>query len=143
MAIVKGILVNDGGAPARIMNFVAAEAISAGDAVSLQHLASGDAKVQKASSDDTNGGVGGVFFGVALTDAASAGECSVVLGRGVIVNCQVSEDLGGGIPLMLDADANAGKLVTFADGGSPVNTAPCAVTVEDNSAAGLTKVLIL
>jgi hypothetical protein len=71
MAIVKGILVNDGGAPATIMNFVAAEVISAGDAVSLQTLASGDAKVQKGSSDDTNGGTGGVFLGVALVDAVA------------------------------------------------------------------------
>ena len=31
MAQVKGILVNDGGAPARIINFKAGEAISAGE----------------------------------------------------------------------------------------------------------------
>ena len=31
MATVKGILVNDGGAPARIINFKAGEAISAGE----------------------------------------------------------------------------------------------------------------
>ena len=37
MAAVKGILVNDGGAPARIINFTAAAAISAG-AVSYTHL---------------------------------------------------------------------------------------------------------
>ena len=39
MAIVKTILVNDGGAPARILNFEAAEAINAGDALEFNSSA--------------------------------------------------------------------------------------------------------
>ena len=33
MAVTKAVLVNDGGAPARIINFLAAEAITAGSAI--------------------------------------------------------------------------------------------------------------
>ena len=137
MAIVKGILVNDGGAPARIMNYMANTAISAGDAVGLVHVASGAAKAVPLDSDDASG----VFIGAALTDASADGECSVISGRGVQVNMNCA-DLNGGVALMADG-TTAGKLITFADGGSPVNTAPVAVTLEDNSAAGLTKCLIL
>ncbi len=136
MAIVKGILVNDGGAPARIMNFEASEAITAGQPVSLLHVASGDCTVQLGDSDDTTT----VFLGVALTDAASGDQCSVVTGRGVMVYMKLGTDVNGAIPLMLSS--TPGELVAFADGTSPVNTAPCAVTVEDGG-TGLVKCMIL
>ena len=136
MAIVKGILVNDGGAPARIMNFEASEAIEAGQPVSFLHEGSSDCKVQLGDSDDTTT----VFAGVALVDAASGDMCSVVTGRGVIVYIKLGADVNGAIPLMLDG--TPGQLVAFSDGASPVNTAPCAVTVEDGG-TGLVKCMIL
>ena len=61
MAIVKTILVNDGGAPARILNFEAAEAINAGDALEFNS----SAKLIAADTDDVPPA------GFALADAAS------------------------------------------------------------------------
>ena len=136
MAIVKGILVNDGGAPARIMNFEANEAIEAGQPVSLLHEGSADCKLQLGDSDDTTT----VFMGVALVDAAAGDMCSVITGRGVVCHIKLGADVNGALPLMLDS--TPGQLVAFSDGASPVNTAPCAVTVEDGG-TGLVKCMIL
>ncbi len=122
------ILVNDGGAPARILPYTTAEAITAGDAVSLN--TSGLA--QKADSDDT--GFDFAYIGVALTDAASGSIASVITGQGVILNINC-EDVGAGVALMMGA--TEGRLTTATNGaGAP----KCqAVTLENNAAAGLTK----
>ena len=42
MAAVKGILVNDGGAPARIINFKAGEAVSAGMVLKASDATAGE-----------------------------------------------------------------------------------------------------
>ena len=117
------ILINDGGAPARILPYTTAEAITAGDA---------NGTLQKADSDDT--GFDFAYVGVALTDAASGAVCSVVTGVGVILNIN-SDDVGAGVALMMGA--TAGRLTTATNAaGAP----KCqAVTLENNAAAGLTK----
>ena len=138
------ILVNDGGAPARIMPFEAAEAITAGDALQLIHVANADCTVGQAESGDTSG----MFIGVALTDAASGAICNVVTGRGVIcrINC---DDVNGGLPLMPHA-STGGLLIAYVAAASGSNKGfdgtPCAVTLEDGAggvAAGLVKCMIL
>jgi len=95
------ILVNDGGAPARILPFTAGEALSAGDAVIIN--ASG-----KAMLANTN--VALFKFAVsgwALVDAASGEMCSIVTGRGVILNASV-DTLAQGSALMMGTSAGGG-----------------------------------
>ena len=75
MAIVKGILVNDGGAPARIINFTAAAAISAGECLRI------DASGEAALCTDNNLPISGV----ALLDAAADEQVSMITGSGVIL----------------------------------------------------------
>mgnify|MGYP001200431417 FL=1 len=122
------ILINDGGAPARILPYVTAEAITAGDACTLDT----NGLLQKADSDDT--GFDFAYVGVALTDAASGAVASVVTGVGVILNINC-DDVGAGVALMMGA--TEGRLTTADNGaGKP----KCqAVTLENNAAAGLTK----
>ena len=130
MAIVKGILVNDGGAPARIINFTAGEAISAGMVVKASDATAGE--VLKATEQ------GASPAGVALTDAASGDQCSVITGSGSV--CYIlTQNVGLGALLMVDEGGTAGYLdVRGAD-----SDADFAVTLENNSGAGLTKCLIL
>ena len=134
------ILVNDGGAPARIIRFKAGEALTAGDAVAALHVASGDCTVVLAdSSEATNLS----FVGVALTDCDNGDIASVVTGRGVIcrINCT---DVNGG--LMVAVGNTGGQLEVYSD-GTDLTDNPVAVTLEDGAlgggAAGLIKCLIL
>ena len=122
------ILVNDGGAPARILPYTTAEAITAGDAVSLNT----NGLARKADSDDT--GFDFAYIGIALTDAASGAIASIITGQGVILNINC-DDVGAGVALMMGA--TEGRLTTATNGaGAP----KCqAVTLENNAAAGLTK----
>jgi len=122
------ILINDGGAPARILPYTTAEAITAGDACTIDT----NGKLQRSDSDDT--GYDFAYVGVALTDAAADAVASVVTGQGVILNISC-DDLGAGVALMMGA--TEGRLTTATNAaGAP----KCqAVTLEDNSAAGLTK----
>ena len=122
------ILINDGGAPARILPYTTAEAITAGDACTIDT----NGKLQRSDSDDT--GYDFAYVGVALTDAAASAVCSVITGEGVILNINC-DDLGAGVALMMGA--TEGRLTTATNAaGAP----KCqAVTLENNSAAGLTK----
>ena len=130
------ILVNDGGAPARIIPMVVAVAnVSAGDALSADHVASSDAKCQPLDTDLTEKN----FLGVALTDANIGEVCNVITGRGVVlmINCA---DVNGGVALM--AGDTAGQLKTMAD-STGIFAHPIAITLEDNGTAGLTKCLTI
>jgi len=133
MAVIKGILVNDGGAPARILNLIAGEAISAGEALKV------DAAGKFSLSTDNNAPIAGV----ALTDAAAAEQCSAVTGSGVIVNMICKEDVVMGNALMVDS--TAGQLVLCAeDGVGNLTNIAVAYALENSpAAAGLTKVLVL
>ena len=122
------ILINDGGAPARILPYTTAEAITAGDACSLNT----NGLLQQADSDDT--GFDFAYVGVALTDAASGAVCSVVTGVGVILNINC-DDVGAGVAMMMGG--TAGRLTTATNAAGAPKTQ--AITLENNSAAGLTK----
>jgi hypothetical protein len=130
MAAVKGILVNDGGAPARIINFLAGEAISAGEVLKASTAANMTALL---ATDDEH-----PVIGVALADAASGDLVSVVSGRGVILYIQCTDETAG-INLMVDG--TAGQLDEWSN--STASNKVVAVTVENNSAAGLTKCMLL
>ena len=130
MAAVKGILVNDGGAPARIINFLAGEAISAGEVLKSSTAANMTALL---ATDDEH-----PVIGVALADAASGDLVSVVSGRGVILYIQCTDETAG-INLMVDG--TAGQLDEWSN--STASNKIVAVTLENNSAAGLTKCMLL
>ena len=134
------ILVNDGGAPARIIPFKAGEALTAGDAVAALHVASGDCTVMKAdSSEATNLS----FVGVAMTDCASGDMASIITGRGIIVRINCT-DVNGGI--LMAVGNTGGQLEVYSD-GTDLTDNPVAVTLEDGAlgggAAGLVKCLTL
>ena len=130
MAAVKGILVNDGGAPARIINFAAGEAISAGEVLKSSTAANMTALL---ATDDEH-----PVIGVALADAASGDLVSVVSGRGVILYIQCTDETAG-INLMVDG--TAGQLDEWSN--STASNKVVAVTVENNSGAGLTKCMLV
>ena len=144
MAQVKGILVNDGGAPARIINFKAGEAISAGEV--LKPSTAADMTCLLATNDEhpvlgvgvLNCTLAKVVLGVALTDAASGDMCSIVTGSGVICYVQCENETAG-IALMVDG--TAGQLDEWSN--STASTKVVAMTLENNGAAGLTKCMLL
>ena len=120
MAIVKTILVNDGGAPARILNFEAAEAINAGDALEFNS----SAKLIAADTDDVP------VAGFALADAASGALVSMINGSGIVIYANVDGD---------SVDVAVGDLLTIGESGALVKEAsgadknPCAVALEANA----------
>jgi len=124
------ILVNDGGAPARILPFNAGANISAGLVCIME--ADGDVNVA-ASAAATN------TIGVSLTDADSGTTASIITGKGVIVNAYVSGTAASGALLQVgttDGELAAG---TTADAG-------VAVMVGDDTGSAtsqLAKVLLI
>ena len=132
MAIVKGILVNDGGAPARIINFTAAAAISAGECLRI------DGSGEAALCTDNNVPIAGV----ALTDAAAADQVSMITGSGVILYVVCELNVNTGDVLMTDT-ASAGTAGSLIVGGATDTNFPVAQALEDAPAAGgLTKCLV-
>ena len=124
------ILVNDGGAPARILPFNAGEAITAGDALSID--TSGE--VVKADTDRAAGHIE-YMVGIALTDTASGEVCNVVSGKGVICNVNCADVTAG---KGLKVGGTAGQLAA-----ATVLGTTCAVALEDTGAAGLHKTLVI
>ena len=113
------ILINDGGAPARILPFIANADISAGEVVKASTTAG---RVDLATVATAP------VLGVSLTDAASGSMCNVISGRGIIVNIYcMNEDAG--VNLMVDG--TAGQLDEWSD--SPLSNQVVACTLEDNS----------
>jgi len=72
------ILVNDGGAPARILPFIAGGTLSGGQVVAMN----GSKEVVACDTVTTSI----VPLGVAFTDASSGNNCSVITGKGVVLN---------------------------------------------------------
>jgi hypothetical protein len=123
MAVTNSVLVNDGGAPARIINFEANEAITAGTACEI--LSTG--KVQMAD------GANELVAGWALVDAASGDLCSLITGSGIVLYVHVdggTNDITVGDNLVLAA-TSGGALSKSAntDGDSAV-----AIALEDATA---------
>jgi len=129
------ILVNDGGAPARILPIVAGEAITAGDALSVD--TSGE--VVKADTDLATGHVE-YCVGFALTDTTSGSICDVISGKGVILNINCADVTAG---KGLRVSNTAGRLEAVTGTLLDVIGHPCAVSLEDTGAAGLHKCVII
>ena len=104
MAVTNSVLVNDGGAPARIINLEAATAITAG--MCLEVNSSG--KLPGADTDNQ------LVAGFALVDAAAGDLCSMITGSGVVLYAHVdgTTDVDAGIGLMVGED---GALVKRTD----------------------------
>jgi hypothetical protein len=130
MAQIKGILVNDGGAPARIINFVAAAAISAGEGLRID----GAGKAALATDNNLP------LAGVALTDAAADKQCSMVTGSGVILYMVCKSNVNRGDSLMTDGSV-VGSLEAWVLTGE--NTAVAYALEDAPAAGGLTKVLVI
>ena len=100
------ILVNDGGAPARILNLGnAGAAIEAGIVVDIDS----NGKIQAATDDQTGGTnkAQAAALGVLLVDAVSGAPTSIVTGKGIVCNVQSVAGLTVGEELVVD---DAGKL---------------------------------
>lgn len=124
------ILVNDGGAPARILPFVASAAITAGDFLELHT----DGKVRPLTL------VTSKALGVALTDAPAAGDMvNVISGSGVIVRVRQDDDLTTGNIAMADTGA-VGEIKLWAD--SSGNTEQLCVVLENVADDKMVKVLL-
>ena len=117
------ILVNDGGAPARIMNLGNAGAgIEAGMFVDIN--SSGN--IVAATDDQEAGGSGEkVCLGVLLVDAAAGAPTSIITGKGGVCNVQAAEALStvgtevtvddaGKVEATADADAHRAVGITLA-----------------------------
>tara|TARA_R110000765_G_C18868154_1_gene600732 strand:- start:698 stop:1138 length:441 start_codon:yes stop_codon:yes gene_type:complete len=108
------ILVNDGGAPARIMNLGAANAdIEAGLFVDINSAGKIIACADDAELDADSGHK--KALGVLFVDAVSGAPTSIITGRGVVCNVQVTEDIPIGSELTLSG--TPGKLEVTADSG--------------------------
>jgi len=121
MAITQAVLVNDGGAPARIINFEANEAIIAGAACEV--LSTGKVQMHDTAIE--------LVAGFALTDAVSGGQVSLITGSGIVLN----------VHLDATADIDVGDNLEMAasDGGALskiANTDGLAVAIALEAATG-------
>ena len=135
MAVTNSVLVNDGGAPARIINLEAAEAITAG--MCLEVNSSG--KLKGADTDNQ------LVAGFALVDAASGDLCSMITGSGCVLYAHVdgTTDVDAGIGLMVGEDGALMKRTNV--DSTPVAIALEAVTntaAQNVTAGALYKVLV-
>jgi hypothetical protein len=122
------ILINDGGAPARILPFTAGSTISAGDPL---QLTAADEEVDACTIS------GSQLLGVALTAASSGSIVNCISGRGIVVKAYVSGAMGAG-----------NTLATFTNGNLVSGTAlgeTTAILLEDvaGTAPVLSKVMVL
>ena len=121
------ILVNDGGAPARILPFTAGATLSGGEAV----IMSADGEIDPAGAAATN------VIGFMFTDATSGNNCSVITGKGVVVNALVSGTAASGALLQVEASGDL-KAGTTADAGVAIM-----IGNDTGGAAALRKVLLI
>lgn len=121
------VLVNDGGAPARILPFTAGTAVTGGRVVTL----ASDGAVDHSGADAHNA------IGVALMDAAVGDMVSVVTGKGVILNvyCSGTIDEGKLLDVVADGVLIAGTDATIAASGTTVGVAMTGATVTTNTYA--------
>jgi hypothetical protein len=110
------VLVNDGGAPARILPFTAGSTISAGRMVTLAT----DGEVDQSGTDAHNA------IGVAMVDATSGNILPVVTGKGVILNVACSGTIDEGKLLDVTAD---GVLITGTDATIAASGTTCGVAL--------------
>ena len=132
--MAEEVLFNDGGAPARILPFTAAEDITAGAAIEIDTAG-------KAKLADTDGVP---VAGFALVDAASGAKCNVISGSGLVLNAFVD---GGTVDVAVGDFLEVGENGTLIKQATPADTTVVAVALEANTAAAsataLFKVLVL
>ena len=133
MAVTNAVIVNDGGAPARILNFLADEAITAGAA--LEFTSAGKLQLADMATNFLSGGI----VGFALTDAADGDMCSVVTGSGIVLNVHLdgATDIvvGDNLICALNAGGALKKKVAYADGtDSPPSIAVALEAATDTAA---------
>jgi hypothetical protein len=92
------ILVNDGGAPARILPFTAGSTVTAGNCVQM----GADGQV------DNHGGANGKPLGLSLTTVTSGNIASIITGHGVVLNANVTGTVGLGDGVATVAAGNVG-----------------------------------
>ena len=124
------ILVNDGGAPARILPFEAGATITAGDVLEIHT----DGKVRPATSDEEP------IAGVAMVAASSGDMCSVISGSGIIVRVVQNTNLAAGALVMVDT-SNVGEVIAHS-GTAFATKVAIGMTLEDVAAGALVKVLL-
>ena len=128
------ILINDGGAPARILPYTAGSTIVAGKAVTIGT----DGKVDHTAVS------GSKMLGVALTAATENGVCNVISGHGVQLNVYTSgSNIAIGDELVAALGGSlAGVLVEKTSGAHRGEV--LAIALEAGSATtGLTKVQVI
>ena len=138
MTVTTSVLVNDGGAPARIINFEASELMTAGTAMEI--TAAG--KVAMAVTGAINPA------GFLLTDTANGDMASVITGSGIVLNVHLdgATTIAPGDNLDIDASEGGALSKGNTDGGTVVAIAleACSTTAAANLTAGaLFKVLVV
>ena len=135
MTVTTSVLANDGGAPARILNFLADEAITAGAA--LEFTSAGKLQLADMAANQLSGGVAGF----ALTDAADGDMCSMVTGSGIVLNAHVDGGtvdvaVGDNLVIALNGAGALSKKANYADGtDSPPSIAVALEATADTAAA--------
>jgi len=117
--MAEEIIVNDGGAPARIIPFIADETIAAGDYVNM--IGTGEVQPAQAS--------GNVGLGVALTAATSGNIVNVVTGKGVVLKTYCSGTIAAGGRLLV------GTALMYLETAATAQTLPQAVATYVDSAS--------
>ena len=127
------ILINDGGAPARILPFMAAAAVTAGDVVNITSAG----KVTPAHTGLAEGFKESIL-GYALTTVAADALCSVITGKGVMLKAQCGATMTAGKGGHLGATAGQLALnVVLAEPAALVSTDP------DAGSAGLKTIVTI
>ena len=126
------ILVNDGGAPARILPFVAGSTITAGDVLMMGT----DGNVDPSNSDVEPA------LGVALTDAATGATVNCISGSGIIVRVKQRTNLNAAGMLCMIDSGNVGEVIAHT-GTAAATKFPICMTLEAvNSTEALVKVIL-
>ena len=135
MTVTKSVLVNDGGAPARIINFEASENMTAGTAMEITSAG----KVAMAVTQSVNPA------GFLLVDATNGDLASVVTGSGVVLHAHVdgTTDVDAGVGLKVGEDGALMKRATVDDTAVAIALEAVTATAAANVTAGaLFKVLV-
>ena len=99
------IIVNDGGAPSRILPFTAGSTVTAGYPVQM----GADGEVDKFASANSKP------LGFALTTVTSGNIASIGTGHGIVLNAYVSGTVGLGDGVATLADGNLGQASSAAN----------------------------
>lgn len=131
------ILINDGGAPARILPYTASVALTAGEAVCIN----GDSELIAATTSVAISKF--AYVGILLTDVAAGAIGSVITGVGVILNIECDVTGVAGTAMMMGTTAGlatsaAGRL-TIATNAAAAAKAQAYTLEAAPGAGGLTK----